>query len=311
MIKKHLVIPAALVLLLAPAVSSALTNDGIRAQVASLLAQVHALQERLQLSMVQHPHPAQAMAQHLPPAHIFLVSSSRTTSVPMTSTRRRTEKSPSSNGFLPRTLRFIPKAASRAISALPRCAPCSVIKPQRYRRIRRFHLLWLRLRRPAHKGGHECRLRNSNDGTNANTSTIITDYRYCVSMPGHRSTDMHHGTLSSLGNDARGCHRGWLCEVRAVVQNNAPRLELSGPGSLWLNETGTWTVKATDSDRDNVSVSMFFGDESAIDTSTRNCPSDIVESIYSNTRRWRDGFVSDTSRGFGHTQQHRGYYVCG
>lgn len=70
-----------------------------------------------------------------------------------------------------------------------------------------------------------------------------------------------NGTLTSLGNDTNGCHRGWLCEIRTVVQNNAPRLELSGPGSLWLNETGTWTVKATDPDGDNISVSMFFGNE--------------------------------------------------
>ncbi|MBI4093629.1 tail fiber domain-containing protein [Candidatus Kaiserbacteria bacterium] len=71
-----------------------------------------------------------------------------------------------------------------------------------------------------------------------------------------------NGTLSSLGNDTNGCHRGWLCEIRTVVQNNAPRLELSGPGSLWLNEAGTWTVKATDPDGDNVSVNMYFGNES-------------------------------------------------
>ncbi|MDP3645982.1 MAG: peptidoglycan-binding domain-containing protein [bacterium] len=74
------------------------------------------------------------------------------------------------------------------------------------------------------------------------------------------------GSLSSLGNDANRCHRGWLCEVRTVVQNNAPRLELSGPGSLWLGETGTWTVKVTDLDGDNVSVNMFFGNEAAIET---------------------------------------------
>jgi len=74
-----------------------------------------------------------------------------------------------------------------------------------------------------------------------------------------------NGTLSSLGNDAGGCHRGWLCEVRTVVQNNAPRLELSGPGSLFLNEQGTWSVKATDPEGDDVSIQMFFGDESAID----------------------------------------------
>ena len=73
------------------------------------------------------------------------------------------------------------------------------------------------------------------------------------------------GTLSSLGNDANGCHRGWLCEVRTVIQNNAPRLELSGPGSLFLNEQGTWTVKVTDPDGDNVTVNMYFGNESAIE----------------------------------------------
>lgn len=88
-------------------------------------------------------------------------------------------------------------------------------------------------------------------------STPIAVYQ----CPNIAQPTCRNGTLSSLGNDINGCHRGWLCEVRIVLQNNAPRLELSGPGSLWLNEAGTWTVKATDPDGDNVSVNMYFGNE--------------------------------------------------
>lgn len=68
------------------------------------------------------------------------------------------------------------------------------------------------------------------------------------------------GTLISLGNDANGCYRGWKCEVQQS-RNSTISLDVSGPSSLWIGETGSWIVRAGSPGSDNVMVHMYFGNE--------------------------------------------------
>ena len=69
-----------------------------------------------------------------------------------------------------------------------------------------------------------------------------------------------NGTLVSLGTDANGCSLGYRCQ--GVPGGGTPVINgLSGPTTLSTNETGTWTVNASDPAGGTLSYSIDWGDQ--------------------------------------------------